>query len=51
MPFIFFQHVILAFNSFMFFFQWFGLMLQAYIMTLGKIKWQPVIFEAKFDEE
>ena len=51
MPFIFSQQIILAFNSFSFFFQWFGLVLQAYIMTLGKIKWQPVIFEAKFDEK
>ena len=51
MPFIFLQQITLAFNSFSFFFQWFGLMLQAYIMTLGKIRWQPVITEAKFDEE
>lgn len=51
MPFLFFQQVILAFNSFSFFFQWFGLVLQAYIMTLGKFRWQPVITEAKFDEE
>ena len=51
MPFMFFQQVILAFNSFSFFFQWFSLMLSAYIMTLGTVRWQPVIFEAKFDEE
>ena len=51
MPFIFCQQILLAFNSFSFFFQWFGLMLSAYIMTLGKIRWQPVITEAKFDEE
>ena len=51
MPFIFLQHVILAFNAFSFFFQWFGLVLQAYIMTLGKFRWQPVISDAKFDEE
>ena len=51
MPTIFFQQVILAFNSFSFFFQWFGLMLQAYILTLGAVRWQPVISEAKFDEE
>lgn len=51
MPFIFVQQIILAFNSFSFFFQWFGLMLQAYIMTLGSIRWQPVITEATFSEE
>ena len=51
MPFIFLQQVILAFNAFSFFFQWFGLILQAYIMTLGKLRWQPVITEAKFDNE
>ena len=51
MPFIFFQQIVLAFNAFTFFFQWFGLVLQAYIMTLGKFRWQPIITEAKFDEE
>ena len=50
MPTIFMQQVILAFNSFSFFFQWFGLMLSAYIKTLGEVRWQPVISEAKFDE-
>ena len=51
MPFIFAQQVILAFNSFSFYFQWFGLMIQAYILTLGAVRWEPVITEAKFDEE
>ena len=51
MPTVFSQQVLLAFNSFAFFFQWFGLMLSAYIMTLGEVRWQPVISEAKFDEE
>ena len=51
LPTIFTQQVILAFNSFSFFFQWFGLMLNAYIMTLGAVRWQPVITEAKFDDE
>jgi hypothetical protein len=26
-------------------------MLNAYIMTLGAVKWQPVITEAEYDEE
>ena len=51
LPTIFYQHVLLAFNAFSFFFQWFGLMLNAYIMTLGAIRWQPVITEAEYDEE
>lgn len=51
LPFVFLQQIILAFNAFSFFFQWFGLMLQAYIMTLGKLRWQPVISEATFDAE
>ena len=50
-PTIFGQQVLLALNAFSFFFQWFGLMLSAYIMTLGKMRWQPVISEAKFDAE
>ena len=50
LPVIFGQQVILAFNSFSFFFQWFALMLDAYIMTLGAMRWQPVISEAKFEE-
>lgn len=50
-PVIFSQQIILAFNSFTFFFQWFGLMLHAYIMTLGAVRWQPVISDATFDKE
>ena len=50
-PTIFAQQMLLAFNAFSFFFQWFGLMLSAYIMTLGAVRWQPVISEASFDEE
>ena len=49
-PFIFMQQVTLAFNAFSFFFQWFGLMIEAYVLTLGAVRWQPVISEAKFDE-
>ena len=51
LPTIFSQKVVLAFNSFAFFFQWFGLMLSAYILTLGTIKWQPVVTEALFEEK
>ena len=50
-PVIFAQQVTLAFNAFAFFFQWFGLMLQAYVLTLGAVRWQPVISDAKFDDE
>ena len=51
LPFIFYQRIILAFNAFSFFFQWFGMMITAYIITLGAVKFQPVITDAKFDEE
>ena len=50
-PTIFAQHVLLAFAAFSFFFQWFSLMLSAYIMTLGAVRWQPVISEATFEVE
>ena len=49
MPCIFSQQVLLALTAFGFFFQWFGLMLSAYIMTLGAVRWQPVISEASFN--
>lgn len=51
MPTIFSQQVLLAFNSFSFYFQWFGMMVVAYIMTLGAVRWQPVVTEATFPEE
>ena len=50
-PTIFAQQVLLALTAFAFFFQWFGLMLSACIMTLGAVRWQPVISEATFDAE
>lgn len=50
-PVIFAQQVTLAFCAFGFFFQWFTLMIQAWIMTLGAVRWQPVISEATFDAE
>ena len=50
-PLIFTQQVTLAFNAFSFFFQWFGLMIQAYVLTLGAVRWQPVISEVTFDDE
>ena len=50
MPAIFSMRIVLAFNSFAFFFQWFGLELTAYILTLGATKWQPVVTDAEFAE-
>ena len=50
-PVIFTQQIMLAMNAFAFFFQWFGLMISAYVMTLGAVRWQPVISEAVFDAE
>jgi hypothetical protein len=43
--------VALSFNAIAFYFQWFGIQIVAYILTLGGIKWQPFITEATFDEE
>ena len=51
LPFIFGLQILLSFNAISFFFQWFSLMLQGYLLTLGGIKWQPFITEAEFDEE
>jgi hypothetical protein len=50
-PTIFAQQIMLAMNAFAFFFQWFGLMISAFVMTLGAVRWQPVISEAVFDAE
>jgi hypothetical protein len=50
-PTIFLQQIVLAFTAFGFFFQWFGMMLSAYVMTLGAVRWQPVISEATFENE
>lgn len=49
-PTIFAQQVLLAFTAFAFFFQWFGMEISVYIMTLGTTKWQPVISDAEFAE-
>ena len=51
MPIIFALQVVLAFAAFSFFFQWFGMMLVAYIMTLGAVRWQPVVSDATYDAE
>ena len=51
LPFIFFLQVLLALNAIFFFIQWFFLMLQGYILTLGGIKWQPIITEASFEDD
>lgn len=50
-PTIFGLQVILSLNSVFFFLQWFGMMIQAYLLTLGGIKWQPFLTEAEFGGE
>ena len=40
-----------ALTATLFYFQWFGLMLNVYLVTLGGVKWQPFLLEAKYDEE
>ena len=49
LPTIFGLQVMLSFNAFAFYFQWFFLQIQAYIVTLGGITWQPYITDAKFE--
>ena len=51
MPFIFSLQVLLSLNTVYFFFQWFFLMIQGYLLTLGGIKWQPIVTEATFEDD
>ena len=51
LPFIFTLQIILSFFTVSFYFQWFIIMIQAYILTLGGIKWQPFINEATFEDD
>ena len=51
LPVIFGFQVALSFNAIAFFFQWFGIQIVAYILTLGGTRWQPFITEATFDQE
>ena len=49
LPTIFFFQVLLSFSSFIFYIQWFFLMIQGYLLSLCGIDWQPFMFDAKFD--
>ena len=51
LPVIFSLQVTLSFCAISFFFQWFFLMLQGYLLTLGGIHWQPYINEATFEPD
>ncbi len=51
MPLIFLLRAILAFTVIGYFFLWFFMMLEAYIMTLGAVRWQPIVTDAVFDGE
>ena len=35
----------------MFYFAWFGLMVNVYLVTLGGVKWQPFLMDVKYEEE
>ena len=50
LPTIFGLQVVLSFNTFAFYLQWFGLQIQAFILTLGGARWQPFITEATFED-
>ena len=51
LPAVFGFQLLISFSSLIFFFQWFGLMVQGYLLTLGGIKWQPFITEACFEDD
>lgn len=51
LPYIFALQVMLSLNALSFYFQWFGLMIQGYLLTLGGIKWQPYICDATFEDD
>lgn len=51
LPAIFALQLLLSISSIVFFVQWFVLMVEGYLLTLGGIKWQPFITEATFGEE
>ena len=51
LPAVFGFQLLISFSSLAFFFQWFFLMVQGYLLTLGGIKWQPFITEAKFEDD
>lgn len=50
MPTIFFFNVLLSGFAVFFYFVWFVLQCFTYIATLGGIKWQPFIMDARFDD-
>ena len=50
LPTIFGFQVVLSFNAISFYLQWFGIQIQAFILTLGGVRWQPFVTEAVFDE-
>lgn len=50
-PIVFVMYITISFLSLVFYFLWFGLMLDLYLLTLGGIKWQPYISDAKYEEE
>jgi hypothetical protein len=49
-PFVFFMYVMNSFYAVLFYFSWFGLMLNTYLVTLGGVRWQPFITDAVYDD-
>lgn len=50
-PFLFFMQIMLSFFSFFFCVLWFMIMCLTYLTTFGRVKWQPYLMSAQFDEE
>ena len=51
LPFIFAYNIFMSLASLYFYILWFLIMVFTYLLTLGGIRWQPFIMDAKFDEE
>ena len=50
LPFIFFLRVLISIYSVIFEIVWFFLLIATYTATLGGVRWQPYVIEAKYDE-
>lgn len=50
LPTIFSLQILLSLSAISFYIQWFFMMVWGYLLSLGAVKWQPFLNEAKFDD-
>ena len=50
-PFVFGLYVLQSFVAILFYFQWFTVMINVYLVTLGGVKFQPFIMETDYETE